>query len=128
MIYTTIIRNKQLTGEIIMIAKITSTTQYGKTMQSGNINVITNGKEVVSYAHDVNSAIDWAKSYPLFEDAYITMLDNGSCMIESHWNKYSNPLESILDFEDPKMKEAEYFLQQLIITRLAGGHGITTGE
>lgn len=96
-----------------MIAKIESKTQYGKMGKTG-INVATqlDSEPVTSFAHDVHGAIEWAKEFPLYEDAEVVDLQNGSFVLQSQWLPYDNQFAGLIEPES----DAEYWRSQLLIT------------
>ena len=100
-----------------MIAKIESKTQYGK-MGTIGINLMSELDEqpVVSFAHSVQDALDWAKEFPLCRGAIIDDLASGSFVVSSGWRPYINQFEGLIEPEKEAMKKVEYTREQLLIT------------
>lgn len=100
-----------------MIAKIESKTQYGK-MGRLDINLMSELDEqpVVSFAHGVQDALDWAKEFPLYQDAIIDDMGNGNFLVSSKWQPYTPQFIGLVEPEDDSMDKVEYTRRQLLIT------------
>jgi hypothetical protein len=103
-----------------MIAKIEDKRQYGR-MGTVGINLLAELDEqpTVMFAHSVQDAVEWAKDFPLYQDAIIDDLGNGSFTVSSQWQpRQKSPFEAagLIEWETPGMEKAEYTRVQLVIT------------
>lgn len=101
-----------------MIAEIKSQTEYGK---KGTVGVYLiselSTEPIVSFAHSVSDALEWAKEYPLYRDAIIDDMGNGIFVIYSQWapRKISIFEEVGLIEADVDMKDVSYERSSIII-------------
>jgi len=79
-----------------MIATLVIKTQYGRMTQSG-INLLSelDGEENKVFAHSVQDAIEWAKKFPLFQNAIIDNFADGRFVISSQWMPYDNSMAAL---------------------------------
>ena len=96
-----------------MIAKIETTTQYGKAQFSGiNHMAELDGEPIVSYGHSLQDAKEWLLAFPLFENAEV--VDTGAAtVVKSQWMPRDTMLDEI--FEDGLMKTATHERHQVVI-------------
>jgi hypothetical protein len=84
-----------------MIAEIETRQQYGKTGQSGFINVHPELDGYIStFAHSVQDAIEWLKHSPGFVDATIDNLGDGRYLFTTPWTpRRSSIFDDVIDDE-----------------------------
>jgi len=96
-----------------MIAQIEERTQYGNQGLTG-INVITESSEVVTaFAHSVQDAVEWLKTFPLYKDATIENMDNGRVMVWSQWRERNADFDAL--FIEDEIKATKYEREFVVI-------------
>lgn len=99
-----------------MIAEITFQTQYGKQTQSGiNLAPDHNKEKDTAFAHSVQDAVEYIKSYPLFADAIIDTVNEGAAyIISSQWKQRNADFDALFEFEGGPLPP---FKRQQVIIR-----------
>jgi hypothetical protein len=88
-----------------MIAEITTITQYGR---QGKIGINLHGEldepSPSAFAHSVQDALEWAKSYPLYASATITDLGDGRYLVDSSWIERDTIMDGI-EWDDAHLQQ-----------------------
>ncbi len=96
-----------------MIAQIETKTQYGKDTVTG-INVMAEeGDQYPAFAHSVQDAVEWLKTFPLYEGATIEDLSDGRVMVFSQWRERDAVFDAL--FVESDMVKAKYERSLVVI-------------
>jgi hypothetical protein len=103
-----------------MIAQLTQQTQYGKQGTIG-INLLSELSEdpITFAAHSVQDAVEWALSYPLFQDAEVEKFER-IVTINSKWQprvKSAFEEAGLIEWENG-IEKAEFARAQMIIKEI----------
>lgn len=98
-----------------MIAKLQIKTQYGGQGTTG-INLLSELDEEITeaFAHGVQDALEWCKSYPLYQDAIIDNLADGRFVVSSQWKPRDKSMDGLFDYDDG-MDKADFTRSQVFI-------------
>jgi hypothetical protein len=89
-----------------MIAQIEIKTQYGNDTIAGINATAEAGDQYPAFAHSVQDAVEWLKTFPLYEGATIEYLSDGRVMVFSQWRERDAVFDAL--FVESDVMKAKY--------------------